>query len=234
MGVAASHRVGEADHQVGDGACGDMDEADNLEGAISAGKVFEILCELSNGQRTWTRKGLHTPGLPDDLLPDVLGVRAQRHADRWQVWYPGAKSDMGTHSHSRVFGSDEQAAIRACAEWAWAAHLAATGCDPPAWVSAGGPTEATLCHCSCQCVCVHRSASVLHTWHMPSCAGIFDVDPPPVQPHGPAAVPAHHAVRSAAVDSASAGPAAAEVRLRICPSLPVCVCVCVSVSASCR
>ena len=123
LGAAAtSHGVQQEQGHADDKDSHEAADVEDCDGGISAGKIYELIRELNGDKRSWSRKGHVTPAVVPDLFPDVLGLRLQRHADRWQVWYPGAKAVCGVHSHSRAFGDDEDAALQSCVDWAWSTH----------------------------------------------------------------------------------------------------------------
>jgi len=73
--------------------------------------------------KSWAPQGHHTPAVDPAQLPLVPGIRLQRHANRWQIWFPGAKRLVGTSSHSRTWGDQpDTVALGECIEWACEVH----------------------------------------------------------------------------------------------------------------
>ena len=66
--------------------------------------------------------GLHTPQIDLSSFPPMRGVRLQRHANRWQCWFPGAHDPS---SKSYAFGDGprchgpEEAVLELLANWCW-------------------------------------------------------------------------------------------------------------------
>ena len=73
--------------------------------------------------KSWAPQGHHTPAVDPARLPLVPGIRLQRHANRWQIWFPGAKRLVGTSSHSRTWGDQpDTVALDECIAWAGEVH----------------------------------------------------------------------------------------------------------------
>ncbi len=84
-----------------------MDNASDDESAAEPEEVcpgieaalFELVFEQADqapDKHRWTRKGEHSLELPAGMLPNVVGVRAVKYGNRWQIWYPHAKLVMPT------------------------------------------------------------------------------------------------------------------------------------------
>ena len=90
------------------------------------GDVEGIFCAMDSGTATapvW--RGGFTSDVDFDRLPQVHGVRLQRHKspERWQAWYPGASPH---ESHSVRFGPctglTDSDALNAVILWLWSKH----------------------------------------------------------------------------------------------------------------